>query len=1184
MRKIYLFIGFFLASWLTTTLCTAQTIGSLKVTDVAVAPVVSKGENPVYYYILSAATQMVPNDKAGIPDTYFPMFEKNIVLVNASQTETNYKAHAAQFTNNEQFQLVNEGGALKLKNRATGGYMVNSWGSSATGETFQNILIPNSTKQYLLKTGGRSPLWIKYTDQELIANRYNYNGGGAQNAEKTTAWYFLPASAISTQLFLKLNEAELLKNSLSIGVHPGQLSQATFDDYVNTLQQIRSSTEQTEATLQLIKTAITKVTTEVILPKAGEAYYIKSASQPYDNRGYFLSVDEQGNVTSSEKDIVGNASSIWEMKGTDAALKMVNKATNQQIQPVSNGNTAFAMGETNVPITFNYLGEGQFNLQSGNIVYHRSATATRSLFNYKGGRNSASSWLIYKADDSYYKEGLLSLITDAEALQGNTLIGTHPGEAPQAAHTALTTAIAKAKATTLNYKEAFNALTLSLKTFKDSKVTLLLSTPEKEQLYYVISASTTTYCKGMAMNGAPEGVQMNFVTKSFNPTMIWKFIDRGNGKVAIQNKATGLYIAENAEKGTSKTPADYSVIDLDYQGQYHLKCGTLAPLHCQANGSLIVNWEAGINSASVWRFEALTPAEMTAEVAISNLSAKQGRTSTGIGNKEATLLSVNVAVQGLLGETTLKSMTYNLNGTTQKSDVKKIKLYQTNTDYRFRLKEATLLATSTPIEGSITTTFDTPLPLQSGNNYFWLTCDVADDAKEGNLIDAQIVSCVDGTGKTILSSEGNPAFAATIFTTQATVLTCGDWGSKYYRIPAIITANDGSLIAVTDRRISSNTDLPAHVDVDVNRSTDNGKTWSAPLIVAGDDPTAIGYGDAAILKNKNGRLLLLYNGGPRGLFNSSENDPFRKYKIHSDDNGITWSKPIDITKQLYATGCADPIAAKWTSMLLTSGVGICTRDGVLMVAVAAAVPGQNGFSDFAAVSYDNGDTWKVESTQTAWKSGDEAKLVELNNGDIMISMRRGGGRQINTSPDKGKTWRTSYLNDQLKSPACNGEILRYTSTLDGFKKNRILHSLPYASNRSNVSVMLSYDEGINYNVRKTICPGPSAYSALTILPNGNIGCYFEDGGENMDMVFVSFTLDWLTNGADKFESATVGMQEVSANDLKVWSENGKIKTNRPDTLPNVYELSGIQQNPENKLQKGIYHVKVGKEVRSILIK
>ena len=68
----------------------------------------------------------------------------------------------------------------------------------------------------------------------------------------------------------------------------------------------------------------------------------------------------------------------------------------------------------------------------------------------------------------------------------------------------------------------------------------------------------------------------------------------------------------------------------------------------------------------------------------------------------------------------------------------------------------------------------------------------------------------------------------------------GDGGSRFYRIPGIVTAADGSLVVVADRRWDKINDLPAHIDVVSRRSEDNGKTWSAGYVVhSGASPILI---------------------------------------------------------------------------------------------------------------------------------------------------------------------------------------------------------------------------------------------------------------------------------------------------------------------------------------------------------
>jgi hypothetical protein len=114
------------------------------------------------------------------------------------------------------------------------------------------------------------------------------------------------------------------------------------------------------------------------------------------------------------------------------------------------------------------------------------------------------------------------------------------------------------------------------------------------------------------------------------------------------------------------------------------------------------------------------------------------------------------------------------------------------------------------------------------------------------------------------------------------------------------------------------------------------------------------------------------------------------------------------------------------------------------------------------------------------------------------------------------SWGTPYPMYDLPDPSCNGDLIRYTSISSGFWRSRILHSIPYSVSRVNVSVLLSYDEGATWPVRKTIYAGASAYSSMTVLHDGTIGIYYEVGEyEHYEMYFVRFSLQWLTDGRDR---------------------------------------------------------------------
>lgn len=155
---------------------------------------------------------------------------------------------------------------------------------------------------------------------------------------------------------------------------------------------------------------------------------------------------------------------------------------------------------------------------------------------------------------------------------------------------------------------------------------------------------------------------------------------------------------------------------------------------------------------------------------------------------------------------------------------------------------------------------------------------------------------------------------------------------------------------------------------------------------------------------------------------------------------------------------------------------------------------------------------------TPLRPGDESKVMELSDNSLMINSRvsKTGLRCIHLSNDNGKTWK-SKPDPQLIDPACNGSLIRYTLKSEGSDKNRLLFSNANSQNkRENLSVKIIYDEGKTWNKGKTIYSGKSAYSSITVLENGDIGLFFEkdDYKEN---VFVSFSLDWLTDGTDSIK-------------------------------------------------------------------
>ncbi|MBR4962902.1 MAG: exo-alpha-sialidase, partial [Muribaculaceae bacterium] len=155
-------------------------------------------------------------------------------------------------------------------------------------------------------------------------------------------------------------------------------------------------------------------------------------------------------------------------------------------------------------------------------------------------------------------------------------------------------------------------------------------------------------------------------------------------------------------------------------------------------------------------------------------------------------------------------------------------------------------------------------------------------------------------------------------------------------------------------------------------------------------------------------------------------------------------------------------------------------------------------SNYAVYSDDHGATWQV-STNSAYSNGDEAKIVELENGDLLMSIKNrsdlddsnvNGYRLMAKSTDQGVTWTTATVNSYLMDPACNGDVV--STTYGG--TYYLLHSLPAStSTRENVTIYISSDNGQTWPISKQVYSGYSAYSSLEVLNDGTIGIIVEEG-------------------------------------------------------------------------------------------
>lgn len=103
---------------------------------------------------------------------------------------------------------------------------------------------------------------------------------------------------------------------------------------------------------------------------------------------------------------------------------------------------------------------------------------------------------------------------------------------------------------------------------------------------------------------------------------------------------------------------------------------------------------------------------------------------------------------------------------------------------------------------------------------------------------------------------------------------------------------------------------------------------------------------------------------------------------------------------LYGACCRDPQLKKYYSNFITSGSGLMTRNGWMMLVGVAKEYSQSKLCPHVIYSDDHCKTWKMSPFRGV-DGEDKSKLVELNNGSIIMDIRTNGKRRFTISNDNG---------------------------------------------------------------------------------------------------------------------------------------------------------------------------------------
>jgi len=378
--------------------------------------------------------------------------------------------------------------------------------------------------------------------------------------------------------------------------------------------------------------------------------------------------------------------------------------------------------------------------------------------------------------------------------------------------------------------------------------------------------------------------------------------------------------------------------------------------------------------------------------------------------------------------------------------------------------------------------------------------------------------------------------AEPFFETQDLFTVGDDPAFSLYHIPGVVVTAKGTVLSWCEaRKRAAGVSDWDDIRIVLRRSTDDGRTWSPPrsvVNVAGPkqkhpfalrmnnvDPNDVTYNNPVLIAGRDGTVHMLFC-----------LEYMRCFYQRSDDDGVSWSVPVEITETFEAFRKD----YDWRVLATGPNHSIQLRSGRLVVPIWLST-GAGGNAHRPSVtatifSDDQGATWRAGEIAVPctdeWINPNETVAVELADGRVMLNVRnesKAHRRLVTTSLDGTTRWSTPRFDDALLEPICMGGIVRYAHSghslilfsnphnLDGGResspepgKNR---------DRRNVSVKISRDEGQTWPVSKSVEPGPSMYSDLAVTPAGTILLFYGRGSARhfagATLRLARFNLEWL---------------------------------------------------------------------------
>ena len=500
------------------------------------------------------------------------------------------------------------------------------------------------------------------------------------------------------------------------------------------------------------------------------------------------------------------------------------------------------------------------------------------------------------------------------------------------------------------------------------------------------------------------------------------------------------------------------------------------------------------------------------------------------------LLLLDIVLEDTLNPVTLKEIKINAKGTSDISDLVSATIFQVA---QANDKPKTTSKVFSTIEAPSTEmVFNGNMVLDKKHNYFWLSCELNQEATILNRIQAfcESITTEDGVVKAEVLKDPKQLRMG------VAVRKHMDDSVHTYRIPGMVRANDGTLIACYDVRRESGRDLQGNMDIGISRSLDEGNTWE-PMQIAMDMGTYgglpekfNGVSDACLLVDrKSGDIYLAglwmhgvinkdgqwvegltkeseqwnhqwKNKGSQPGFGLKQTSQFLISK--SSDNGKTWGDPVNITKM-----CKKE---KWWLFAPAPGNGITMEDGTLVFPTQGRDENGEPFSNIT-YSKDGGKTWVTSNP--AYNNTTECAVAELESGVLMLNMRDNrnredksetNGRAVFVTSDLGVNWKEhSSSHKLLPEPVCMASLFKFEAN----DRSILLFSNPNTkSGRFNITLKASFDNGKSWDKQHQILLDQGrgrGYSSITQIDESHVGILYESS--QADMTFQKIPLSDLIN-------------------------------------------------------------------------